>query len=59
MRSRRARIHAAINEDAKNPLLASTYRSVKAGVKSLRIRTNQNEAKWKRAVAFTRAASRC
>ena len=46
-----ARIHAAINEAAKNPVLTSTYRSINARVQSLRFRTNQNEAKWKRAVA--------
>ena len=46
-----ARIHALINEAAKNPVLASTYRAVNARVQSLRFRTNQNEAKWKRAVA--------
>lgn len=46
-----ARIHAGINEAAKNPLLTSTYRSVNARVQSLRFRTNQDEVKWKRAVA--------
>lgn len=46
-----ARIHAGINEAAKNPLLTGTYRSVNARVQSLRFRTNQDEAKWKRAVA--------
>ena len=46
-----ARIHALINEAAKNPVLASTYRAVNARVQSLRFRTNQDEAKWKRAVA--------
>ena len=46
-----ARIHAGINEAAKNPLLTSTYRSVNARVQSLRFRTNQDEGKWKRAVA--------
>lgn len=46
-----ARIHAGINEAAKNPLLTSTYRSVNARVQSLRFRTNQDETKWKRAVA--------
>ena len=46
-----ARIHAGINEAAKNPVLTSTYRSVNARVQSLRFRTNQDEAKWKRAVA--------
>jgi DNA-binding GntR family transcriptional regulator len=46
-----ARIHTAINEAARNPVLASTYRSINARVQSLRFRTNQNEAKWKSAVA--------
>jgi DNA-binding GntR family transcriptional regulator len=32
-------------------VLASTYRSINARVQSLRFRTNQNEAKWKNAVA--------
>jgi len=45
-----ALIHAAINRAAKNPVLASTYRSINARVQSLRFRTNQNEAKWKRAM---------
>jgi DNA-binding GntR family transcriptional regulator len=44
-----ARIHTAINEAAKNPVLPSTYR-INARVQSLRFRTNQNEAKWKHAV---------
>ncbi len=46
-----ARIHTAINDAARNPVLASTYRSINARVQSLRFRTNQNEAKWKHAVA--------
>lgn len=46
-----ARIHAAINDAAKNPVLTSTYRSINARVQSLRFRTNQNEAKWASAVA--------
>lgn len=46
-----ARIHTAINEAAKNPVLSSTYRSINARVQSLRFRTNQDEAKWKSAVA--------
>jgi len=45
-----ARIHAAINAAAKNPLLAKTYREINARVQSLRFRTNQNELKWRRAV---------
>ncbi len=46
-----ALIHAAINAAARNPVLASTYARINARVQSLRFRTNQNEAKWKRAVA--------
>ena len=45
-----ATIHRAINDAAKNPVLASTYRSVNARVQSLRFRTNQDDAKWRRAV---------
>jgi DNA-binding GntR family transcriptional regulator len=45
-----ASIHRAINEAAKNPVLASTYASVNARVQSLRFRTNQNEQKWQQAV---------
>ena len=45
-----ARIHTAINEAARNPVLSSTYRSINARVQSLRFRTNQDEAKWKRAM---------
>ena len=46
-----ASIHTAINEAARNPVLTATYRSINARVQSLRFRTNQNEAKWKLAVA--------
>jgi DNA-binding GntR family transcriptional regulator len=46
-----ARIHTAINAAAKNPVLTSTYRSINARVQSLRFRTNQDEGKWKAAVA--------
>ena len=45
-----ASIHRAINDAARNPVLASTYWSVNARVQSLRFRTNQNEKKWKLAV---------
>lgn len=45
-----ARIHSAINEAARNPVLSSTYRSINARVQSLRFRTNQNEEKWKQAM---------
>ena len=45
-----ARIHAAINQAAGNPVLAMTYRRLNARVQSLRFRTNQDGAKWQRAV---------
>lgn len=45
-----AAIHGALNAAARNPVLASTYARINARVQSLRFRTNQNEAKWKRAV---------
>jgi DNA-binding GntR family transcriptional regulator len=45
-----AQIHAAINAAAGNPVLAATYRSINARVQSLRFRTNQDDAKWQRAV---------
>lgn len=45
-----AQIHAAINRAAANPVLAQTYRSLNARVQSLRFRTNQDGAKWQRAV---------
>jgi len=44
-----ALIHAGINAAAANPVLASTYAKVNARVQSLRFRTNQDEAKWRRA----------
>lgn len=45
-----ARIHAALNAAARNPVLTRTYAQVNARVQSLRFRTNQNEAKWRQAV---------
>jgi DNA-binding GntR family transcriptional regulator len=45
-----AQIHAAINDAARNPVLAKTYREINARVQSLRFRTNQKESKWQRAV---------
>lgn len=45
-----ALIHAGIAEAAANPVLAGTYRAVNTRVQSLRFRTNQNEAKWQRAM---------
>jgi DNA-binding GntR family transcriptional regulator len=46
-----ALIHAGINAAAANPVLEGTYRKVNARVQSMRFRTNQNEAKWQRAMA--------
>jgi DNA-binding GntR family transcriptional regulator len=46
-----AQVHAAINHAAGNPVLTKIYRETNARVQSLRFRTNQNEAKWKLAVA--------
>lgn len=58
-----ARIHRAINDAARNPLLAATYRSVNARVQSLRFRTNQDGKKWKLAMkehdAMIDALDRC
>ena len=45
-----AQIHRAINAAAKNPVLASVYAQVNARLQALRFRSNQDEAKWKRAV---------
>lgn len=45
-----AAIHAAINRAARNPVLTRTYDSINARVQSLRFRTNQDAAKWKRAI---------
>jgi DNA-binding GntR family transcriptional regulator len=45
-----ALIHAAINRAAGNPVLIGTYQSINARVQALRFRTNQNEAKWSRAM---------
>ncbi len=45
-----ALIHAGIGEAAANPVLTGTYVKVNARVQSLRFRTNQNEAKWQRAM---------
>lgn len=45
-----ALIHTGINEAARNPVLAATYRSINARVQSLRFRTNQDDAKWQHAV---------
>lgn len=45
-----AQIHRAINTAAANPVLSSTYNQVNARLQALRFRSNQDEAKWKRAV---------
>ena len=45
-----AQIHRAINAAAKNPVLTSTYNQVNARLQALRFRSNQDGAKWKRAV---------
>ncbi|MBK8666188.1 MAG: GntR family transcriptional regulator [Burkholderiales bacterium] len=45
-----ARIHAAINAAAKNPVLTDTYARVNARLQALRFRSNQNEKKWRHAV---------
>jgi DNA-binding GntR family transcriptional regulator len=45
-----ARIHAAINDAARNPVLTQTYARLNARVQALRFRTNQDTAKWHRAV---------
>ncbi len=45
-----ARIHAAINAAAKNPVLAGVYQQVNARLQALRFRSNQDGGKWERAV---------
>jgi DNA-binding GntR family transcriptional regulator len=46
-----AKIHRSINAAAKNPVLTDTYGLVNARLQALRFRTNQNEDKWKAAIA--------
>jgi DNA-binding GntR family transcriptional regulator len=46
-----ALIHQAINQAAKNPVLSVTYNQVNARLQALRFRSNQDEEKWKRAMA--------
>ena len=46
-----AQIHRAINAAAKNPVLTATYNQVNARLQALRFRSNQDEAKWKQAMA--------
>ena len=45
-----AQIHRAINAAAKNPVLTATYTQVNARLQALRFRSNQDGAKWKRAM---------
>lgn len=45
-----ARIHEGIDRAAANPVLSATTARVNARLQSLRFRTNQDEAKWARAV---------
>ena len=45
-----ARIHNAINDAAKNPVLSTVYNQVNARLQALRFRSNQDGEKWKRAV---------
>jgi DNA-binding GntR family transcriptional regulator len=46
-----ARIHRTISVAANNPVLTSLYETINARLQALRYRTNQDEAKWQRAVA--------
>jgi DNA-binding GntR family transcriptional regulator len=45
-----ARIHNAINDAAKNPVLSTVYTQVNARLQALRFRSNQDGEKWKRAM---------
>ena len=44
-------IHRAINVAARNPVLTATYNQVNARLQALRFRSNQDEVKWKHAMA--------
>ncbi len=46
-----SQIHRAINAAARNPVLTATYNQVNARLQALRFRSNQDDAKWKQAVA--------
>ncbi|MCY7318475.1 MAG: GntR family transcriptional regulator [Ramlibacter sp.] len=46
-----AAIHRAINAAARNPVLTTLYNQVNARLQALRFRSNQDEAKWKQALA--------
>jgi DNA-binding GntR family transcriptional regulator len=45
-----SRIHRAFNLAANNPVLTGLYDTINARVQALRYRTNQDEAKWQRAM---------
>ncbi len=45
-----AQIHQAINAAAHNPVLTRSYNQVNARLQALRFRSNQDGAKWQRAV---------
>ena len=44
-------IHRAINAAARNPVLSATYEQVNARLQALRFKSNQDEEKWKSAMA--------
>jgi DNA-binding GntR family transcriptional regulator len=46
-----AKIHYAVNQAAQNPVLTQIYSQVNARLQALRFRTNQDEKKWRAAVA--------
>jgi DNA-binding GntR family transcriptional regulator len=46
-----SQIHRAINSAARNGVLTATYNQVNARLQALRFRSNQDEAKWKQAMA--------
>ena len=46
-----AMIHRAINAAARNPVLTTLYNQVNARLQALRFRSNQDEGKWKQAMA--------
>ena len=46
-----SKIHSAINQAAKNSVLTITYNQVNARLQALRFRSNQDEGKWKQAMA--------
>ena len=46
-----SKIHSAINQAAKNSVLTITYNRINARLQALRFRSNQDEGKWKQAMA--------